>query len=444
MVEFTRRRLLELGVGAAGFSLAGCLGEPGSDANTEWFPAGETPFLMAYLDLTVTTQNTGVDPVIPLVLPSAGGSDSTEYVPELPSADELEDPLVRTPLAVGGQVIAGGAIAIAAIGLDHLVDPDRPTQGVTDLYMTNGTAIGVGEIDVEEADESLRAESEGISGGIKFTPTDDTGEYTLYEADTENDSIVALSADAVVIADTESAIRTAIETRHGDHDRLAETDETTGWLFETAGTGNLSVGWIGSVNLEDYFWGDQSMSQSTALLAEQNHVLSTLSFAPEDDELTATLALQDSSLDDSLTDRIESRFGSATGDTSLSVDGDRLSLDGTYTDDILDIGFAEPGAPEGTTAPSGEDVPEKVTEAVEDVSFTFDSRPEDGVVHVVFDGTVEADSVTIRARPSGGEISTSTPENFNFVNLRVAPDDEEVVVIVTVDDASGIVARTDL
>jgi len=444
MVELTRRRLLEFGVGAAGLSLAGCLGEPRSDPNTEWFPADATPFLMAYLDLTVTSQNTGVDPVIPLFLPSDGGSDSTEYVPDLPGAEELDDPLVRTPLAVGGQVIAGGALAIAASGLGRLVDPDRPTQGVTELYVTNDTTIGVGDIDVEAADESLRAGTDGILGEIKFTPTDDIGGYTLYEAGTEDGEILGLSSDAVVIADTESTVRTAIETRRGDHDRLAETDETAGWLFDTAGTGNLSVGWVDSVDLAEQFWGDQSMSESTELLAEHDHVLSTLSFAPEDGELTATLALEDSSLDDDHTDRIENRFGSAAGDTSLSIEENRLSLEGTYTDDVLDIGFAEPGAPEGTPVPSGEDVPEKVTEAVEDVTFAFEPRLDEGHVRVEFHGTVAADSVTIRARPSGGEISTSTPENMNFVNVQVASDDEEVVVIATVDDASGIVARTEL
>ncbi|WP_229126269.1 hypothetical protein [Halapricum desulfuricans] len=56
---------------------------------------------------------------------------------------------------------------------------------------------------------------------------------------------------------------------------------------------------------------------------------------------------------------------------------------------------------------------------------------------------INTDEVTIRAYPSGSEVSPRLPDS-RYINFRIAPDDEEVVVIVTVDGESGIVARTEL
>ncbi|QSG11589.1 Uncharacterized protein HSBGL_1165 [Halapricum desulfuricans] len=52
--------------------------------------------------------------------------------------------------------------------------------------------------------------------------------------------------------------------------------------------------------------------------------------------------------------------------------------------------------------------------------------------------------MTIRARPSGLESSMSPADSIRYLNVMVESDDREVIVIVTVDDLSGVVARTTL
>ena len=443
MIDLTRRRLLEVGTAGIGLSIAGCLGEPASETTTEWFPASDDRFLAAYLDLELTRDTSGVDPVIPLFLPS-NDDDPTEYVPELPSTDELEDPLVRFPLAAGGQVIAVGALMLAATGLGHLVDPDDPTRGITDLFVVNETTIATGDIDTAEAEESLRSGTDGVFGEIKFTPAGDRGRYTLYRSDTADGGTVALSEDAVITAETSAAVHTVIDTRNGDTDRIVEANETAEWLFDTAGMGDLSVGWLGSIDLEEYYWDAQSMSQAAELLGQRENVLSTLSFSPESDEITADLAIDGLRLDETVAERIESRLGSTAAETTMSVESDRLVATGTYTNDVLDIEFVQREPRETTRVPSGDDVPETVATAVEEGSFTFERQEANSLVRVNFRGEIAADEVVIRARPSGNEASTTTPEPINYLNVQVASDDEEVVVIVTVDDSSGIVARTTL
>ncbi|QSG04998.1 hypothetical protein [Halapricum desulfuricans] len=444
MIELTRRRLLEAGTAATALSVAGCLQSPESGPNTGWFPAGRGRRTMAYLDFGLTQSVSDVDPTIPLFLPSETEGGPTEFVPRLPSADELSDPLVRFPLEAGGQVIAVGILQLAATGLGDLVDPERSGRGITDLFVVDETVIGAGDIDVGRAAESLRSGTDGAFGEVRFTSTGDHDGYTLYESDLEDSVVVALGEDAVVAAGTAADVRTVLETRAGENDRLAATHDTAGWLFDTAGLGNLSVGWINAIDLEEYYWDDQSVSRAAETLGEHEHALATLSFAPERDEVTADIAIADPDFEASVTDRIESRFGSAAVEASTSVDGDRLTVTGTYTDDAIDVEFDERGRTETPAAPSGEDVPEPVREAVEGGEFTFEHQPENSLVRVNFEGDIDADEVTIRARPSGLESSMSPADSIRYLNVMVESDDREVIVIVTVDDSSGVVARTTL
>ncbi|QSG12469.1 Glycosyl hydrolases family 32 (levanase/invertase) [Halapricum desulfuricans] len=152
---------------------------------------------MAYLDFGLTQSVSDVDPTLPLILPSETESSPTEFVPQLPSADELGDPLVRFPLKAGGQVIAVGILQLAATGLGDLVDPGQSDRGITDRFVIDETVIGAGDIDVGRAAESLRSGTDGAFGEVRFTSTGDHDGYTLYESDLEDSVVVALGEDAV-------------------------------------------------------------------------------------------------------------------------------------------------------------------------------------------------------------------------------------------------------
>lgn len=444
MLELTRRRLLELGSAATAVSVAGCFGAPGSEGPRAWFPSGTGSLLTAHLDLEVTRQTSNVDPVIPLFLPSNDREDPTEFVPNLPPAEEIDDPLVRFPLTAGGQVIGVSALALVAAGLGHLIDPEASTRELTELVAVDDTVIGIGDIDVARAEESLRSGTGSAFGQIKFTEAGQNGQYTLYEANTDEGSFIALSDDAVVGAEAKDSVRTAIETRRGDHERVVATDATAKWLFDTVGASDLSVGLLGPVDLEDYYWDGGDVNTPIELLAGRENLVSGLSFAPEKEEITATLAVQESGLDDTVRNRFETRMGSAV-DASSSVRDDRLVASDTYTDDVLDFEFTERSTPsEEPDVPAGDDVPQEVAAAVSEDTFAFSRNRQKGTVRVDFQEEFDADEVTIRARPSGNESSTTTPDPVTYLTVIVSPDDESVVVIVTVDGSSGIVARENL
>jgi hypothetical protein len=315
---------------------------------------------------------------------------------------------------------------------------------LTDIVVINETIIGIGDIDVGRAEESLRSGTGSAFGQVEFTETGQNGQYTLYEANTEEGGFIALSDDAVVGAEAKDSVRTAIETRRGDHERIVGTDATAKWLFDTVGASDISVGLLGSVDLEDYYWDGGDMNTPVELLAGRENLVSGISFAPEKEEITATLAVQESGLDDTVRNRFETQMGSAV-DASSSVRDDRLVASETYTDDVLDFEFTERSTPsEEPEVPAGDDVPQEVAAAVSEDTFSFSRNRQNGTVRVDFQEEFDADEVTVRARPSGNESSTTTPDPVTHLNVLVSPDDESVVVIVTIDGASGIVARETL
>jgi hypothetical protein len=128
--------------------------------------------------------------------------------------------------------------------------------------------------------------------------------------------------------------------------------------------------------------------------------------------------------------------------TSISIDGDRLSAEATYQEDVVNVDFVERQTPTQTpTIPDGEDVPQKVAEAVPENAFSFSYKEDKGIVRVNFDKEVEADKVTVRAVNSDSETSSTTPEALTYLTVYLGSGSDEVVVIVTVDGSSGEVAR---
>jgi len=445
MPSLDRRRFIELGTTATAAAFAGCWGTSQSPTYTDWIPAAGESTLTAYLDLTVSRRTSKIDPVMPMFLPSSDDTSPSQFTPDLPAADEVDEPLLALPLRTGGALIAVSGLSLVVAGLGYLIDLEAPADGVTELFLANGTTIGTGEIDVARADDALRRGREGAFGDIAHEVVDEAGEFTIYEPTSDADAAVALSDAAVVVSDARSNVRTAIETWRGDRSRAVDDDETFEWVSNTAGSGDLLVGWVGPVELADYYWGSENPDPATDVVTQQASVLSSLTFAPESKEVRTDLALQSDDVPALSQSQLETQFELSGDRSSITIDGDRVSATTTFTEDDLDIDFVQPTeTPTPTPVQSGADVPEEVANAVPDGAFEFTYKEAQGTVRVDFVKEVTADEVTVRAVETESETSTETPAVVSYLTVYVASGGDEVVVTATVDGVTGEVAREDV
>ncbi len=384
-----------------------------------------------------------------MILPSRDDTDVTEFVPGFSGLDEIDDPLLTFPIEVGGQMIVAGNIGLAASGLGYLIDPAQPTRGVEELLVANGTVIGIGEIDLEKADEKLQAGTEGVLGEIRFEEAGEIDNFALYEpVSGDLDGVTAVSETAVLIGDTRNEIQTVIDTRGNNHRRAVDETDSFGWGVDTAGHGHLAMGWCGGADLSDIYMGDPSERPAADLVSTDDDVVSSVTFSADTENITARFAVQSPELGDSIENRLKSRFGSASQESSFTAENDRITATGTYPDDILDLEFTEPEETvDGTeTTDSGEGTgtgnpPAKVAEAVPDGAFEFSYTEKQQMVRVDFVKEFEADKVTVRSVEGEGETSISTTGSVTFLNVFVDSEGDEVIVTVTVDGVTGTVAR---
>jgi hypothetical protein len=445
VVSLNRRRFLALAATSTATALAGCSGSRSDPSYAEWIPASDGRILTAYLDLTLTEKTSNIDPILPLVVPPTDEPEPGELVPDLSSLDRIEDPLLRFPLQTGGRIAGLSTLSLAFAGLGDLIDLENPTRGVTELFVANDTVIGTGDIDVSNADEALRSGTSGPFGENEFEVVGEGDGYTHYEPTADISGAVAVGESAVLVADTGAAVRTAIDAKNGSHGRAVEENDVFDWLFDTAGTGDVAVGWIGPIQLGEFYWGSQDPTLPTDIVSRQDSVAASVTFSPGSGEATAEFALRRDGLARARVDRMEGQLGTSSDDTSLSVENDRMSATGTYAEDALAIDFVESReTTPTTTVPRGEDVPPEVADAVPGNAFEFVYKEDVNRVKVNFLKEFEADSVTVRATESEFETSSSTPGPITYLTVSVAPEGDEVVVIVTVDGESGVVAREEV
>ncbi|WP_424018692.1 hypothetical protein ACOZ4N_04210 [Halorientalis pallida] len=440
-----RRRFLGLGAAAATAALGGCFGLGGGDYPnyTDWIPPSEGGLLVGYVDFRVTRDSPRAERLLPLLLPSRDGGEAAEFVPNLSGLDEIDDPLLGWPLQVGGRLIAGAAIGIAAGGLGYLVDPEEPAGIVDELFVADGVAVGVGEIDEDEADESLREGNDDLIGRIAFESSGDYRGFTIYRPTTSDfDGVTGLSGSAVVVADTRDELEAAVDAHRGDGRLAVDEDGTFEWLVEEGGRGDLVAGWAGSADPSEYMFGDTDGLIANDLLTDRDHVLGAVDFAPAENEITAELAVQDGGLDGSGRERLKSELGTSSGDTSFTGGERRLSANGTYTQDVFDVEFSQPAKTSTTTGnevPSG-DPPPAVAEAVPEdaIEFSYEGGRK---VKVGLTADMAVDKVTMRALESGWEGSTTTPQEGLYFYVYIDPEGDEVAVTATVDGTTGTIAR---
>ena len=439
-----RRRFLGLGAAAATAALGGCFGlGDGEDPNyTDWIPPNDDEIVVGYVDLRVTRDSPQADRLLPLLLPSRDGGEAAEFVPDVTGLDSIDDPLAGWPLEVGGSIVAGAALGIAAGGLGYLVDPEKPNRIVDELFMADGVAVGLGEIDTAEADENLRAGSDGPIGQIAFESAGEYRGFTRYEATTEAlDGVTAVDESAVVVADTREELHAAVDAWHGNGTRSVDEGGAFEWLIDEAGHGDVVAGWAGSVDPDEFTFGDADDLIAADLLGDRDHVLGSVDFSLAKNEITAQLAVRDGGLDGSSRDRLESELGAASSDASFETGRGQITASGTYADDVLDIEFTEPPETPVTTepVPTG-DPPSAVADAVPEgaITFSYDSGQQ---VKVDINADLAVEKVTMRAVETGYEASTTTPQSGLYFYVYIDPEGDEVVVTATVDGETGVVAR---
>jgi len=436
MDTLDRRRFLTACVAATAASVAGC-SRPKADAGdpyTEWMPASDGGAVSAYVDFTLSADESDINPILPLVVP--GNDDSGDLAPTV-NLDGLRDPLLTFPLRTGGRLLGAGALSLAVVGLGDLVDPARPTTGVTEIVFVDGVTVGLGDFETADVDERLRTGPERT----RFEGVGERGEFTRYES-VEGDGVAAVSDTALIVSTDRERFRAVLATWQGTRENAAAADDTFATLLNETDTGHVAVGWEGPVDLDGYTFGDVERAPAGGLVSTADDVVGSVTFEPTAGEMTADLAFRD--VDGVDQTQLDARLGTRSTERTLSVDGDHVVVSGRYTAETVDIDFVAEETPKSTTVPKTVDPPPKVAAAVPDNTFEFTYDERERAVRVGFTKTVSADKVTVTAVESGFTNSTTTPEGLAYLSVQVDPSGDVVLVSVTVDGVSGVVARYDV
>lgn len=420
---------------------AGCLSTGGDDrpAYTDWVPADDDGFAFAYAEFDITAETEDDDiRLLPFLLP-APSDDGNERPVELPDGalGSREDPLLSFPVDTGGWVLAGAHFAFWGAGLRSLVERGQ-SETVEQLLAVGDVAVGTGEFDTDALDRRLRSDS-GSEFGSAYERVEDTGAFRFYErteteASLDNVDAVALGEDRVVIGPDRDAVERVLETTRGERSRAVDSSDAFDWLVETAGDGNSAVGWHGPLEIGSLF-GETGGELARELFTTADDVLASVTLDPETGEVTVDVAVHSDSLPADRRDTLESTFGGDDRETSVSADG-TFSVSGQFDE----IPFQPLGSDWTDDLPSGDDLPTKITQAVPEGAVEIVESPNREDVYRVELGDVRADEVVARAIEADREATVDSPASTNWVTVDPDPDGDEIRVVVTVDDVSGVVA----
>jgi len=440
MEQLNRRQFVALGLSATATAVAGCSRPQDSDSEpyAEWLPARDGGTITAYLDFTLSEETTHINPALPLIVPTTEQDDGN-LAPTLPNIDDINDPLVTLPLQTGGRVLGGAALSLAIVGLGRLVDPARPTQGITELFFADGVTIGRGDLDPSTIDTRLRTGP----NRTQFETVGTDGDYAMYGLIEGTDGFVAVNETTVVIADARDRVEAVLDTQRGSRAHAGSTGDSFATLLTETDMGHVMVGWDGPIDLSQNTFGDGNGQLAGGLISQEDAVVSSVAFDPDNGEMTADLGLHAAGEVNEAT--LNERFGAASVEHTVSVDGKHVTASGRYTEETIDVDFVANEDPTTTTTiPREDDLPPKVANAVPENAFEFTVDEAEERVRVEFVSEFNADEVTVKATNSGYESTTTTPDPISYLDVYVNPEDDTVLVIVTVDGVSGVVAQYDI
>ncbi|AGN00860.1 hypothetical protein L593_04545 [Salinarchaeum sp. Harcht-Bsk1] len=447
MTRLDRRALLRTGAFAAAAATAGCIfarGGAGERSFTRWLPRSQSGLVAAHLDLEIDAETQESEPLLPLILPDAEEASGPGYTPQIRGLDGVDDPMLTVPLALGARMTGLASIGLYAAGLGYLVDPEESATPVTKLINANDVLVAPGDVDTARAAEELRSGSPDSPFSIPHERVDEYGGFERYEPTTQQQGVVAVDDAAVVVADDRAGIEAVIDTFRGERTAATEAHDRLGWLFDTAREGHIGVGWLGDPDLEPYFFGEPGDALPQDAIDPWTDLYASIEFDPNTTELRASLSAYGVDGASPAQNRVASRFGSAGIDRESTIESDRVSVSAAYGNDVLDVRMQprdEQGGSGDEHPDPDDEVPPAVDAGVPEDAFRFEYTPAEDRVDVYVEAELDVDSITVRTVESEWENSTSDTDVIEYLTVYVDPEGDEVHVIATVDDESGVVAR---
>ena len=444
--ESRSRRAVLLGIGAGSVALAGCLDETGEGDESEaedgatadetatdvrslpayadWLP-DDGPVLFSYANLAGSGE-------------VGGGGFSLD--------DSVDDPLVAFPSEVGGAAVGLSVLSLASTNLSAVVDPETATESSADeLLAVNEAVVLTGALDLEELDERLTDDSTPFAAAYEQSGTVhgfDRYEPTDIPEQVADAPVVAISETTALVAPDEDQLERVAEAPDTDRPQIAEEDETTAWLLEQAGEGDIVFGTIGPVQEGEYTLDDITAFTDNELQFEPavgEDVVTAIEVDAETATVDARFALTADELSEDTRTTVETTLGSAAADATVAVDGDRATANGTY--DAEEIGTMGDGA---ASDEREELTPEEARALVPLDALEYWYQPATGqrLPQLWVQVTADTDATGIRVEAeSWGENEVTRPNGTisagDGIPVQVDPDeDDEVTVFAVTDDDS--------
>ncbi|MFC4543527.1 hypothetical protein ACFO5R_16470 [Halosolutus amylolyticus] len=292
-----------------------------------------------------------------------------------------DDPMLALPSVSILLVALGGGFGLMGTGLSGILTPadetddEEETDDETEFgtgetadasdfetdvdvfLMVNDAFVLAGDVDTDEIDETLTEPPESEWGfKTEYEQTEEISGFSVYEPagadedDTsfgmEQDDAIAVSDDAIVFtagsddAEAIEKIRGPIEAASGDGTRAADENDDFAWLLETAGHGHVAFGGYGDLEddegneTQDEMDVDPDEADELEELDDAVGVVASLTIEGES-ESTGRLAAVFEELDDDAEATIEDELGASAEEVSHDVEGDRVTVSATWTEDVL-------------------------------------------------------------------------------------------------------------
>jgi hypothetical protein len=438
-VSGPRRREFLGSLVALAAASAGCLSGDGENRAeyTDWVPA-ENSVNFALVEFDVATETGGDRPgLLPFLLPAPRDSGDEQPV-ELPN-DALidsEDPLLATPFQVTGAVAASAFFGLSALGLSYLADREDPDTADRVLFV-DGVGVVAGPFDTGRADERLRTSSEQPFAETDYEPVDETDRFVYYEPVQGDDALssVAVGTDRILFAQRREEIERVVELGAGNGTRAVDAVDEFGRMVDETIDGQVVAGWLAPVNERQLLGPPDNLRIWNLLELDGSSFVTSARLRPADGSLTVDITTGAEALGSGSAE-FRAQLGGQSREYSVTVENGLLTASGTYGD----IPFEPLGQEPAADVPSGDDLPAKVREAVPEGAVEFTDAPNQEDLIRVELGDIQADTVRILSVESDRETTVDSPAATNWVIFSPNPDGDEIKVVATVDNESGVIA----
>lgn len=439
-----RRQVLRSLAATAVAASAGCLsgGDNGRPEYAELVPAAENGVAFAYLRYDITEQTGGDSPrVLPILFPAPNTDERPVELPDRLLRNR-EDPLLSFVFGTGGWLLTAASFVFLGAGLGSLVGR-RSSGTVEELFVAGGVTMGTGAFDTEDIDQQLRTET-GTAGSETYEFVEETDTFRFYEHQGDSGGrraeTAAVSENRILFGQDRDGVERLVETARGERASAADRFDGFDWLADTAGEGSLVTGLLGPLDVDDPS-GDPESSLLNDVFRKKDNVISALNLNPGADKISVDLAVHTDSLSADRRDTLEATFLSGSHETSVSPENGQFSVSGTFNE----IPFQPVQADWTDDLPSGDNLPPEIQEAVPEGAVEISEAPDrEDAYQVEVVEEIQVEEITVRAIIADRETTVNSPNSLNRLFVYPNLDDDEIRVVVTVDDVSGIIATKEV